>query len=82
MEGCESWEDGAVSEIDMKTSADLPYHDQNATINPNHEKKKVRPYVVDTGLRNGIDRALWLIGLTSGARQSSAKVSMTAIPEE
>ncbi len=33
---------------------------------PNQEKKNVRPYL-SSGLRTGIERALLLIGFTSGA---------------
>ena len=47
------------------------YHDQKATKKPNHEKKNTRPYML-TGLNMGIDRALWLIGLTSGALKRTA----------
>lgn len=54
----------------------IPYHDQKAIMKPNHEKKNVRPYVVEMGLKKGIDRAFWLTGLTSGARQRSEKVSI------
>jgi len=42
--------------------------ERNATKNPDHEKKKVRPYLL-IGLRTGIERALWLMRLTSGASQ-------------
>jgi hypothetical protein len=58
---------------------DVPYHDQKAIMKPNHEKKKVRPYVVEMGLKKGIDRAFWLTGLTSGARQRSEKVSILKV---
>lgn len=60
-------------------STDIPYHDQKAIMKPNQEKKKVRPYVVDMGLRKGIERAFWLIGFTSGARQSFVKVSILSV---
>jgi len=42
------------------------YHDRNAIMNPDQEKKNVRPYLFN-GLRIGIERALRLIGFTSGA---------------
>lgn len=41
------------------------HHDQKAIKNPNHEKKKTRPYLL-TGFRAGIERAFWLMGLISG----------------
>lgn len=44
------------------------YQERNATKNPDHEKKKVRPYLL-SGFRIGIERALRLMGLTSGASQ-------------
>lgn len=44
------------------------YQAQNATMKPNHEKKKTRPYTFHT-LNMGIDRALRLTGLISGAAQ-------------
>ncbi len=45
------------------------YQDQNATKKPNHAKKKTRPYML-TGFRPGIERALRLTGLTTGAFHS------------
>jgi hypothetical protein len=33
---------------------------------PNHEKKNTRPWTLVIGLSKGIDRALLLMGLTSG----------------
>lgn len=39
--------------------------------NPIHEKKKTRPYILKM-FSMGIDLALWLIGLTSGAFHSKA----------
>lgn len=47
---------------------DKTYHDQNAMKNPNHEKKKTLPYLL-TGLKTGMDLALWFTGLSSGLRQ-------------
>ena len=44
------------------------YQAQNATMNPHHEKKNTRPYT-STRLSTGMDRALRLIGLTSGVDQ-------------
>ena len=41
------------------------YHDQKAMRKPNQEKKKTLP-CTETRLKIGMDRALWLIGLTSG----------------
>ena len=52
-----------------KEQADIDhfaYHDQNAIMNPNHEKKNTRPYTL-TGFRHGIDRALRFTGFTIGA---------------
>lgn len=53
------------------------YQDQKAMKKPNQEKKKTRPYM-SMGLNTGIDRALWLIGLTSGARHSTEGENMVA----
>lgn len=39
---------------------------QNATKNPNQEKKNTRPYIL-MGLNPGIERAFRLTGLTTGA---------------
>lgn len=61
----------------MNEDLNIPYHDQKAIMNPNQEKKNVRPYVVEIGLKKGIERAFWLTGLTSGARQRSEKVSIS-----
>ena len=41
-------------------------HDRNATKKPSHEKKKTLPYRL-IGLKIGIDSALNVRGLTSGA---------------
>lgn len=46
----------------------MTYQDKKATKKPNHEKKKVRPYLL-MGLRIGIDLAFLVMGLTSGASQ-------------
>lgn len=51
------------------------YHDQNANMKPNHEKKKTRPYLL-TGLKMGTERAFWLMGLTSGAETMALKIDM------
>ena len=40
-------------------------------MNPNQEKKKTLPYTLETGLKNGIDLAFLLTGLTSGDFQSA-----------
>lgn len=45
------------------------YQDKNATMNPIQEKKKVLPYLL-RGFNSGMDRALPLRGLISGAAQS------------
>lgn len=50
------------------------YHDQKAIMKPNHEKKKTLPYLLN-GLRIGIDRALPLTGLISGACQRVAMLN-------
>ena len=42
------------------------YQAQNASMKPNHEKKKTRPYM-SKGLKNGKLLAFLLIGLTLGA---------------
>lgn len=42
-------------------------HDQKAMKKPNQEKKNTRPYLL-IGLKMGTDRAFWLTGLTSGAK--------------
>ena len=52
-----------------KKSVEHSYHDRNATMNPNQVKKKVRPYL-SNGFRIGMDLALRLIGLTTGAVHS------------
>jgi hypothetical protein len=72
------WEKGIRMMTDERC-IDVPYHDQKAIMKPNHEKKNVRPYVVEIGLKKGIDRAFWLTGLTSGARQRSEKVSILKV---
>lgn len=46
------------------------YHDMNAIMKPNVEKKKVRPYKLN-GFNTGTDCALWFIGLTCGARHKT-----------
>lgn len=48
------------------------YHDQNASIKPNHEKKKTRPYLLK-GFRTGTVRAFLLMGLTSGSEYMALK---------
>jgi len=48
------------------------YHDQNAIMKPNQEKKNTRPYML-MGLSAGIDSALRLTGFTLGARHRSVK---------
>jgi hypothetical protein len=45
-------------------------------MNPNHEKKKTRPCIQIT-LNRGTERALWLMGLSSGALQSNAGLKPT-----
>ena len=45
---------------------DVTYQDQKARKNPNQAKKKTRPYML-MGFKPGIDLALRLTGLTSGA---------------
>ena len=52
----------------LLTSGGKVYHAQNATMNPHHEKKNTRPYTF-TKLSTGMDRALRLIGFTSGVAQ-------------
>lgn len=47
------------------------YHDQKATKKPNHAKLNTRPYML-MGLKTGIERALRLTGLMSGAFHSRA----------
>ena len=47
------------------------YQLQKATKNPHHESKKTRPYML-RGFKAGIDFALWLTGLISGALHSEA----------
>jgi hypothetical protein len=42
------------------------YHERNAIMKPDQEKKNVRPYL-SSGLRTGIERAFLLIGFTFGA---------------
>lgn len=41
-------------------------------MNPNHEKKKTRPYLL-TGFNTGMVRAFELIGLTTGAETMALK---------
>ncbi len=50
------------------------YQAQKAIMNPNHEKKNTRPYML-MGLKKGIDRAFRLIGFTSGADQRSESLN-------
>lgn len=52
------------------TKGGKAYHDRNAIMKPNVEKKKVRPYLL-TGLNTGTERALWFNGLTFGAFHST-----------
>jgi hypothetical protein len=54
------------------TSGGKAYHDKNATINPNQEKKKTLPYL-SNGLNIGTDVALWVLGLISGEDMRSLK---------
>lgn len=46
------------------------YHDQNAIMKPNHEKKNTLPYML-IGLKAGMDSAFKLTGLTFGARHKA-----------
>jgi hypothetical protein len=46
------------------------YHDQKAIMKPNQEKKNTRPCMLIT-LNRGTERALWLMGLSSGDCQST-----------
>jgi len=50
------------------TISEAHTHDRNATKKPSHEKKNVRPYLLN-GLRTGTDLAFLLMGLISGALQ-------------
>jgi hypothetical protein len=61
---------GMNNQDDMIDHRGETYQLQKATRKPNQENVKTRPYTL-TGFRTGIDLALWLAGLTSGARQSS-----------
>ena len=54
------------------------YHDQKASMKPNQEKKKTRPYLL-TGFRIGTCRALPVMGLTSGAEIMALKIPMVSI---
>lgn len=47
------------------------YQLQKAMKKPHHESRKTRPYML-IGLNAGIDLALWLTGLISGAFHSVA----------
>ena len=47
-------------------------------MNPNHEKKKTRPWILIT-LNRGTERALWLMGLSSGDLQSKAGLKPTIL---
>lgn len=60
------------------SSGGKAYQLQNAIKKPNQEKNQTRPYIL-IGLRPGIDRALWLIGLTSGALKSSIGLYILAV---
>ena len=51
------------------------YHDQKAIMKPNHEKKNTRPYTL-IGFKPGMDRALRLTGLTTGACHRTAGLNM------
>jgi hypothetical protein len=48
---------------------------------PNQEKKKTRPYIL-IGFRPGMERALWLMGLTTGAVQRVVGLNMMALEDE
>ena len=54
----------------LRTNGVHEYHDINAIMNPNVEKKKVRPYK-SNGFNTGTDCALWFTGLTHGARHKT-----------
>jgi hypothetical protein len=69
---------GAVGLVSGQAILTNAYHDQKATKKPNHEKKKTRPYMLRT-LKKGTDRALWLIGLTSGALKSTLGLNILAV---
>jgi hypothetical protein len=62
--------------VDNIGSAKCTYHDQNAIMKPNQEKKNTRPWTLIT-LNRGTERALWLIGLSSGLLQSNAGLKPT-----
>jgi hypothetical protein len=62
--------------VDIWGFDECTYQDQNAIMKPNHEKKKTRPWMLIT-LNRGTERALWLIGLSSGAFQSNAGLKPT-----
>lgn len=47
-------------------------------MNPNHAKKKTRPYLLN-GLSIGTVRAFLVIGLTSGADTIAVKILMMAV---
>ena len=51
------------------------YQDQNATKKPNQAKKKTRPYMLK-GFKPGMERALRLTGLTTGAFHSVVRSSI------
>jgi len=57
------------AEMTSGRSGGKAYHDQNAIMKPNHEKKNTRPYMLN-GLRAGILLAFLLTGFTRGAFHS------------
>ena len=67
-----------IGQYDMRRRIEKTYHDQKAIMNPNHEKKKTRPWILIT-LNRGTERALWLMGLSSGALQSKAGLKPTIL---
>ena len=56
------------------------YQERKAIKNPNHEKKKTLPYLLN-GFKAGMDFAFLLIGLTSGAlkRMRGSNISAVSI---
>lgn len=54
----------------LRTNGVHAYHDMNAIMKPNVEKKKVLPYMLN-GFSTGTDCALWFTGLTCGARHKT-----------
>src|SRR5579871_769248 len=67
---CLRWRSAAIISL---RSGGKAYHDQNAIMKPNHEKKNTLPYMLK-GLSAGIDSAFKLIGLTFGARHKDVIV--------